>query len=293
MNIGFAYSQQDRFDIIHDHNSPVSLPAANLATTPVVMTIHSPLSETYQKLFRIHSRPNLVSISKAQLKGLTTRLNFVATVPNGLNFNHFPFNHTPKNFLLFVGRISHEKGVHNAIEVAQALDLPLLIAAKLDSVDRPYFEKHIRPKLADKRIRWIGEVSETERNKLYSQALAFLHPVTWPEPFGLTMIEAMACGCPVIAFDKGSVAEIVDHGKIGFVVKSLKEMIESVHRIVKINRTEIRDYAIRNFNAAKMADGYEAVYRQILSSQKTSSYPGEGLELLLGPGLSNRQDLRN
>lgn len=159
-----------------------------------------------------------------------------------------------------------EKGVHNAIELAINMNLPLIIAAKLDEVDRPYFEAYVEPYLSEK-ITWIGEVDTAERNKLMSRAMCFIHAITWREPFGLTLIEAMACGCPVVATNYGAIPEIIVHGKTGFVVNSIEEMIDSVVIIDTIDRAECRRHALKNFNAKKMADGYERAYAEILARQ--------------------------
>ena len=162
-----------------------------------------------------------------------------------------------------------EKGVHFAIEVAQYLDIPLIIAAKLDSaVDAPhdvlYFKQFVEPKLSDQ-IKWVGEVNETERNKLMSEAMCSLHPVTWPEPFGLTLIESMACGTPVVAFNLGSIPEVIENGKSGYVVEDVASMIEAVVNIPKIDREYCRKYVLNKFSVKNMVDGYEQIYNKILS----------------------------
>jgi glycosyltransferase involved in cell wall biosynthesis len=262
LNLGLAYELQDEFDIIHDHLAPVSLPVANMASTPVVMTMHAAFNAETKKLFQTLHGPHIVTISEAQMYSLPS-LNHAGTVYNGLPMEHYPFGAEMGEYLLYVGRISQEKGVHFALDVAQQLDLPLIIAAKVDAQDQPYFKEYIEPRLSD-RIQWIGEVNEEERNKLMVNARCFLHPVTWREPFGLTLIEAMACGCPVVAFDKGSIPEIIDTGVTGFVVQDLDTMIEAVENIANIDRTVCRERALSNFSASKMADGYEAVYRKVL-----------------------------
>lgn len=292
LHIGNAYQQEKRFDIIHDHNFPISLPAANLAQTPVVLTVHSPMTKVSFRLFNTLKRPYLVSISKYQLQG-TENLNFIGSVYNGLNFTDYPFGQKPKNYLLFVGRCSPEKGLHLAIEAARRLDMTLIIAAKIDQTDQDYFRNEIAPRLSRKII-WIGEVGEDERNKLYSEALAFLHPVTWPEPFGLTMIEAMATGTPVVAFRQGSVPEIVKEGVSGYIADSIEGMVESVRQIDKINRQVTRNYAIANFNSSLMVEKYERVYQQILSNQlQTKIQPANQFEFLLGSRLEHRQETGN
>ncbi len=268
LNIGLSYHLEREFDIIHDHNGYFSLPTANVARTPVVMTYHGPITPDVRQIHEVLRRPYLVSISKSQAKA-APNLRWAGTVYNGLEMSHYPFSNHPGRYLLFVGRISEEKGVHHAITVAKLLNLPLIIAAKLETAaswDVDYFKKRIKPHL-NRQIRWVGEVDEKKRNKLMAGALAFLHPVTWQEPFGLTLIESMACGTPVVAFDKGSIPEIVDDGKSGFVVRTIKQMVRAVKKTAKLNRQEIRRYALANFNAKKMTEGYLKIYEQILKAQ--------------------------
>lgn len=267
LNIGYAYQRQDQFDIIHDHSGYLSLPTANLSKTPVVMTMHGYFGINEKRIFENLKEPYLVSVSKAQA-ALAPKLKFIGNVYHGLEMQQFPFSSKPGKYLLFVGRISMEKGVHFAIEVAQYLDIPLIIAAKLDSmVDSPrdvaYFRQFIEPKLSDQ-IKWIGEIDETERNKLMSEALCLLHPITWPEPFGLTLIESMACGTPVVAFKLGSIPEVIQNGKSGYVVKDVSSMIEAVTNIQKIDRQYCRKYVLNKFSVKNMVDGYEEVYNKIL-----------------------------
>lgn len=265
MNVGAAFSKQDEFDIIHDHMGPVALPTAHISSTPVVATLHGPLSRDLRTLYTTLNKPNLVSISDAQ-RAPAPGLNFAATVYNGLYTQDYPFSDGHDDYLLFVGRISMEKGVHLAVQAAQDLNMRLIIAAKLENPDKPYFKEYIEPYLS-KRIEWIGEVDEEERNKLYSRAKAFLHPVTWPEPFGLTLIEAMACGCPVIAMKMGSIPEIIRDGETGFVVKEYDDLVDAITRVDTIPRQECRDHARTHFSAEAMADGYERVYQQVLGTE--------------------------
>lgn len=275
LNIGLAYKMQDQFDIIHDHNNDISLPTANLSTTPVVITLHGAFNENVKAIFEEMDEPYLVSISHAQ-SAVAPNLNYIGNVYNGLNMRHYPFSDTPGKYLLYVGRISREKGVHNAIKVANSLNIPLIIAAKLETESEPdvqYFHKMVKPYLKGN-IRWIGEVDEEERNNLMKGALAFLHPLAWREPFGLTLIESMACGTPVIAFGLGSIPEIIVDGKTGFIVNSLDEMVEAVKNLDKIKRRDCRKHVLENFSAQKMAEGYESVYHQIIELEyKKGLYP--------------------
>jgi glycosyltransferase involved in cell wall biosynthesis len=188
----------------------------------------------------------------------------------------YPFSHKPKDYLLFVGRIDLEKGVHHAMDAAVALGRPLIIAAKLDDQVpsiRNYFVRQIQPRLRrhPDLLRWVGEVDEDERNRLMKDAYCFLHPVTWPEPFGLTLIEAMACGCPVVAFNQGSIPEVVRDGETGFVVKNLKGMIEAIKCVDIIDRAACRAHALLNFSAKRMADGYEDAYRRAIAMKRSAN----------------------
>ena len=269
LSIGSAYERQDEFDIIHDHNGYLSAPAANIARTPVVETLHGPITFEVKRIFTALRKPFLVTISEAQ-GAPAPDLHFAGNVYNGLPMKNYPFSNDHDGYLLFVGRISNEKGVHFAIQVAQELDIPLILAAKLEGIDRPYYHEYVEPFLSEQ-IRWIGEVDEAERNRLMSRAMCFLHPANWPEPFGLTLIEAMACGAPVVAFDRGSIPEIVQHRRTGFVVHTTDEMIDAVESIrqgtSRIDRKRCRLHALKSFSAEKMAEGYEAIYRKILTKE--------------------------
>lgn len=265
LNIGVAYSLQNEFDIIHDHTSPISLATAHIAMVPVVMTAHGPFTPENRRIYDRMNKPAIVTISQSQLLHAGS-VNHAGVVYNGLAMEGYPFGEEPEDYLLFVGRISVEKGVHFAIDVAQELDMRLVIAAKLDTVDETYFHTYIKPRLSS-RIEWIGEVDEERRNQLMSKAKCFLHPVTWREPFGLTLIEAAACGCPVVAFDRGSIREIVEHGVTGYVASDIEEMIEYVEKIDTIDRAACRVHALSRFNAKNMTDGYEKVYQGILTRE--------------------------
>lgn len=267
LHLGTPYTMQDQFDIIHDHNGVLSLPIAQQSKTPVVATMHGPFTATNRRLYGVFRNPNLVAISRSQAKFAPSLSNVSSVVYNGLNMNGYPYSLQNDGYLLFVGRISMEKGTHHAIEVAQNLDLPLIIAAKLDALDLSYFNEYVGPRLSDERIRWVGEVDEAERNRLMSKALCMLQPITWREPFGLTLIEAMACGCPVVAFGRGSIPEIIIDGKTGFTVEDMEGMIEAVEKIGSIDRSFCRKYVLENFNEGKMTDGYEDVYWRILQKK--------------------------
>lgn len=263
-----AYMHQEQFDIIHDHNSVAGLPLSQFANTPTVITMHGPVTPYNKRLYEKATKPYLVAISHAQIQH-TPSIHTASVIYNGLAMETYPFSKIHKGYLLYVGRISIEKGVHYAIEAAVDLNLPLIIAAKLDDADRVYFRHFVEPRLSSNGlIKWVGEVNETERNKLMSEAMAFLHPVTWREPFGLTLIEAMACGCPIIAFNQGSIPEIIVDGKTGFIVDDIEEMITKISEIPRIDRGECRRHVLKNFNAERMAEAYEELYYKILSNSE-------------------------
>ena len=264
LHIGTAYDLQHDFDIIHDHTAPLSMPTAHLATTPVVATMHTRFTDEKLPLFQRLTRPHIVTLSQNHAQSAIA-INHAGTVYNGLAIEQYPFSDTPEPYLLYVGSISMNKGTHFAAEAAEKLGMRLVIAAKLESADKEYFNTLVKPHLSDQ-IQWIGEVNEKERNGLMSKAFCFLHTITWREPFGLTMIEAMACGSPVIAFDQGSSAEIVRHGETGFVVKDVAGIVSAMADIPRIDRGHCREYALTNFNVKKMTDAYEALYKKIIST---------------------------
>lgn len=272
LNVGLAYQLQDQFDIIHDHNSqnnPISLPIANTSQTPVVVTLHGPLNDKYSKTFSFYTKPHIVSISHKQREGYE-QLNFIGNVYHGLPMRDYTYSLGNDGYLLFVGRVHikegiEEKGLHHAIAIAEKLDIPLLIAAKIDNSiqeDVDYFNQKIKPHLSDK-IKWIGEVDGETRNKLMSRAICLLHTINFSEPFGLTLIEAMACACPVIAFGHGSIPEIIKDGKSGFIVHTEDEAIAAVKKIQEIDRLYCREYALHRFSVERMVDDYETIYKKI------------------------------
>lgn len=267
-HIESAYKNVEKFDIVHEHNSTFGVGPANLSKTPTVVTLHGRIRPGTKKLLEQHKNPYYVSISRDQIKDVN--LKRVATIPHGVNFNGYPFGKESRGYLLYVGRISYIKGTHIAIEIAKKMNLPLIIAAKLDKSDKDYFDKYIKNNLSSK-IKWIGEVTTTQRNKLMSQALCLINPITWREPFGLTMIEAMACGCPVVSFNKGSVPEILINGKNGYSVRTKNEMISAIRKIEKIDRKFCREYALENFSVERMVDKYEALYEKILNKKDKES----------------------
>jgi len=205
----------------------------------------------------------LVSISDAQREPLASlKLNWAGTVYHGLPVDRFPFVAQPGDYLAFLGRLSPEKQPEVAIEVARRAGVPLRIAAKIDANDREYVDRVVRPLLDDPLVEFIGEVEDDEKAAFLGGARALLFPIDWPEPFGLVMIEAMACGTPVIARPCGSVREIVEDGSTGFVGDTVDDLVEAVKRIDTIDRAACRRHVERRFSVARMVADYETLYRR-------------------------------
>jgi glycosyltransferase involved in cell wall biosynthesis len=266
MEVGEVYRRADEFDVIHNHVDYLAFPFARLATTPTITTTHGRLDlAEVRRLYGHFAEQPLVSISDAQRLPLPQQ-NWVATVYNGIDLASFRFQPDPGDYLVFLGRISPEKRPDRAIEIARDVGIPLRIAAKVDPADRDYYENAIAPMIRDcPLVEYVGEVNEQEKDALLGGAYAYLFPIDWPEPFGLTMVEAMATGTPVIAYRAGSVPEVVLDGVTGVICNRLRDMIDAVPRISAIDRAACRAHVERHFSVAAMADGYERVYAGLVS----------------------------
>jgi glycosyltransferase involved in cell wall biosynthesis len=232
----------------------------------------------------------LVSISDSQRKPLA-HLRWIRTIHHGYPKSQYAFSCAPRQgYLAFLGRIAPEKGVDRAIDIAQRAGLPLRIAAKIDFADRGYFTNCIAPLLENAQdVQYIGEISEQDKSDFLGNAAALLFPIDWPEPFGLVMIEAMACGTPVIAFNRGSVPEVIEHGLTGFIVETVEEAAEAARRAIGLDRVAIRLAFEERFTAETMAVGYEAAYRSVLGMADglASTMPATRQGALNGSDLPN------
>jgi glycosyltransferase involved in cell wall biosynthesis len=255
------------FDIIHFHTDVLQLPLIGQCETPCVSTPHGRLDlPDLKPLFRRFGNHPLVSISNSQRTPIAWA-NWTATVHHGLPLGLYTFHPEPQDYFAFVGRISPEKRADRAIEIAKACGKPLRIAAKVDSADRDYFESTIEPLLDDPLVTFAGEIGEQAKNDFIGNSLALLMPIDWPEPFGLVMIEAMACGTPVIAYRNGSVPEIIDPGVTGFIVDNQEQAIAAAKDIGRIDRRRCRQVFEQRFSARVMARQYLDVYRQLVDSR--------------------------
>ena len=262
-------SQGGKYDIIHAfHLVPKILPFVNLTKTPTVFTLHDPMDAKWNnviKYCRWKNRAHYVSISDSQRRGMPD-LNYAATVYNGIDPEKSDYNEKPEDYFAFLGRYAYEKGADIAVKVAVEAGEKLRMAGTRWG-DGFYNEK-IKPFLKKDRIEDVGFLEKEKVSEFLRNAKALLFPVRWQEPFGLVMIEAMACGTPVIAFDNGSVSEVVSHGKTGFIVKNEAEMAEAIKSINKINRRECRARVEKYFTTDRMVDGYENVYEKIINAKR-------------------------
>lgn len=236
------------------------LPLAKSLKTPIISILHLPLFEELVEALSQFEKPNLVSISNNQRQPANGRVNFLSTIYNGLDLNEFPFNSAPGDYFLFMGSIGEHKSPHLAIEACEKAGAKLFLTG--GKVREPYFANSIKPHL-NENIQYLGEVSGTQRIKFFQKAKALLMPITWEEPFGLVVIEAMACGTPVIAFDRGAMREIITDGVDGFVVDDVDQMAVRIKEINGINRQKSRQKVEEKFTYEKMVDEYLQSYKEI------------------------------
>ena len=264
------YENASRFDIIHSHIDCLSFPVARMVDVPTVSTMHGRLDlKELLPVYRHYKDHPVVSISDDQRRPLP-EMNWVGTVHHGLPRHLFNYRSEPGKYLAFLGRIAPEKRPDLAIEIARRSGMPLKIAAKVDRVDREYFENIIKPLLSTSGVEFIGEIDQARKQEFLGQALALLFPVDWPEPFGLVMIEALACGTPVIARPCGSVPEVVRHGVNGFIDSSVDNLVAAVHKVRDLSRRACRDEFEKRFTAEIMAENYEKVYYQLADIRQTA-----------------------
>lgn len=267
VHIGHALRMADELelDVLHNHMNFLPLPFAGLVRTPVVTTMHGAamLENDSREAYRMFAGMPYVSISRAEREACP-ELNYIANVYNGIRLEQFDFVDKEGRHLLFIGRICPEKGADLAVDVALRTGIPLVIAGIVPDHARAFFESRILPRIDGELIRHVGEVGPAERNRLMGEALALLHLVRAPEPFGLVMAEAMACGTPVIGFGLGSVPEVVEHGVTGFVARDLDEAVSFVGRLSGIRRRDCRERVQRLFTLERMVEGYERAFARVV-----------------------------
>ena len=265
LELGLVFERAHMFDVIHSHVDYFALPMARLVKTPVVTTLHGRLDlPALRTIYGRYDQAPLISISDSQREPLPG-VNWAATVYNGTDLERFTFNDKGGECFVFVGRICPEKNIEGAIAIARRTGVPLRIAAKVDPVDVEYHESVIKPLIDGRQVEYLGELGDVEKDELLGSARALLFPVDWPEPFGLAMTEAMACGTPVLALQRGSVSEVVEDGITGFVRDSEDELSDVVDEVAALSRRACRERVERLFSVEVMTDGYENVYKSLLT----------------------------
>jgi glycosyltransferase involved in cell wall biosynthesis len=265
----------EQFDAIHFHIDSLPLPFARRMVTPSLLTMHGRLDlPDLPAVFAEFDDVPLVSISDSQRAPLP-KCAWIGTVYHGLPVDLHPFVATPEDYVAFIGRISPEKRVDRAIEIARRVGMRLKIAAKIDAADRAYYEREVEPLLELPGVEYIGEIGEADKAEFLGNARALVFPIDWPEPFGLVMIESFACGTPVVAFRCGSVPEVVDDGVTGFVVDDVDGAAAALARIDALDRSRVREVFEQSFTAERMASDYVALYERLISGVATRSSTGD------------------
>jgi glycosyltransferase involved in cell wall biosynthesis len=260
IHISEVYERAGEFDLIHNHFDFLPLTYSGLVDTPVVTTIHGFSSSLILPVFeKYNGKTFYVAISEADR---SPNLDYIATVHHGIDLAEFTFRPDPEDYLLFFGRIHPDKGAREAVEIAAAADRKLILAGIIQ--DQPYFETEVEPFLDGDRAIYAGSVGPEERNRLLGGAAALLHPIYFNEPFGLSVVEAMACGTPVIAFNRGSMPELIRNGVNGYLATQVEDAVECVSKLAEIDRSACRRFVEEHFSIERMVDGYLAVYRKIL-----------------------------
>ena len=265
LHISNVFEQASDFDLIHNNFDFLPLTYSGLITTPILTTIHGFSSPGILPVYKKYNGKTFyVSISNADR---SPDLDYIKTIYHGINLKQFDFNSKPADYLLFLGRIHQDKGVHTAIEIAKRCNKKLLLAGIIQ--DQAYYKQEVESHLDNDNVLFLGSLGATERNHVLGNAQALLHPINFPEPFGLSVIESMACGTPVIAFNKGSMPELIEHGKNGFLVNTVAEAVEAVSHLNDIERSYCRQYVETHFTSHQMVEKYIEVYKTILKTKRT------------------------
>jgi glycosyltransferase involved in cell wall biosynthesis len=262
-----CYARADDFDLINDHSGPLAAALGAAPAVPVCHTVHGPLTgepgDVYSLIGRVSPSVGLISISDSQRAPLPG-LNWLATCHNAIALDAYPFEPGDDGYLLFLGRMSPDKGAHHAVRVAQELGMPLILAGKMHDVEeRAHFEATVEPYLSDS-IRYVGEVSHDEKVRLLQRASVTVFPIQWPEPFGLVMVESMACGTPVVATRFGAVPEVIEDGRSGVIVDEFEQLAGAVERAVGLSGEDCVATATERFSSQRMVTDYEAAYHRMI-----------------------------
>ncbi|MBE3597661.1 MAG: glycosyltransferase family 4 protein [Limnochordaceae bacterium] len=263
----FRLAREGAFELLHNHFNAHPLAFSPLVDTPIVTTLHGSalLEPSTHLIYRRFAHLPYVSISNAERDGLP-ELRYVATVYNGVDLRQFTYSSRAEGYLAFLGRMSPKKGAHLAVELARRTGIPLKMAALIPPDERDFFEREIRPHLDGRRIEYVGHLGPEERDRFLGGARALVHLCTVPEPFGLALVEAQACGTPVIGMDLGAVGEVVRHGETGYVVHTLEEAQQAARALDRIDRAACRRWVESRFTVDRMVEQYERVYEAVLDA---------------------------
>jgi glycosyltransferase involved in cell wall biosynthesis len=277
LNLTAAFDRAKEFDIIHVHLNKASdylaLPLAEAYAHKTLFTLHFPYPTTQGRydrhaVLQKYRELNYISLSDAQRQG-GENLNWLGTVHNGINVNSYTFNSEPKDYVIWLGKFNPDKGVHEAILAARQAKVKLLLAGSIDHLeaeDLAYYQTKIEPYIDNQQVIYLGEINDQQKNKYLGEALALLNPIKWQEPFGLTMVEALACGTPVIAFAQGAAPEIITDGQTGFLVDTIEAMAAQLKNISQLKRQACRQRAEAHFSSPIMTQRYLEVYHQLIHS---------------------------
>jgi glycosyltransferase involved in cell wall biosynthesis len=270
-----AASEDDPFDVVHDHCGFTGLAMANRIETPLVHTLHGPFTlETAAFYARHGEKATLVGISRAQLRSAPLGLGGIATIPNPIDLRAWPVHERKGDYLLWVGRMTPEKGPHRAIAAARAVDVPIVLAGVIQPGQQAFFDREIAPHIDGERVQFVGEVGGTAKRSLFAHARGLLMPIRWNEPFGMVMVEALACGTPVIAFPEGAARELVVDGKTGFLVEDVRAMSVAIGQLPRIKAQDCHDWVSQNCDVEVVADAYERVYRSVVRQPAARALAG-------------------
>jgi glycosyltransferase involved in cell wall biosynthesis len=254
----------DPFDVVHDHCGFTGLAMANRIATPLVHTLHGPFTPETAAFYARHGhKATLVGISPAQLVSAPPALGPIASIPNPIDLRAWPLQERKGDYLLWVGRMTPEKGPHRAIAAARAVDVPLVLAGVIQPGQQAFFDREVAPHIDGERVRFVGEVGGSARRSLFARARGLLMPIRWNEPFGMVMVEALACGTPVIAFPEGAACEIVADGKTGFLVDDERAMAVAIGQLSRIGARDCRAWVSQHCDVEVVAAAYERTYRSV------------------------------
>jgi glycosyltransferase involved in cell wall biosynthesis len=254
----------DPFDIVHDHCGFTGMAMANRLGTPLVHTVHGPFTAETAAFYARHGhKATLVGISRAQLASAPAGLGLIASIPNPIDVRAWPLQERKDDYLLWIGRMTPEKGPHRAIRAAAAVDAPLVLAGVIQPGQQAFFDSEVAPHIDGDRVRFVGEVGGSVKRSLFAHARGLLMPIRWDEPFGMVMVEALACGTPVIAFREGAARELVLEGKTGFLVADEREMADAIGQLPRIASRDCRAWVSQHCDVEVVAAAYERTYRSV------------------------------